>query len=169
MSNGKSASKSTSKPTQQLLFSEALQHSCSMSYAKGPQQADLPTTSASPAQDTVMECILQEITAVSRRLEGIDSTICMLAAETKSIRLDIVGFQALVTGLEQCVTTMEDHINTMPECDQELLCLRSKLINLEDRSRRDNVNFFQFSGTTGGVGYPRLSLEYPPYNYMPNL
>ncbi|KAJ1113916.1 hypothetical protein NDU88_002156 [Pleurodeles waltl] len=43
---------------------------------------------------------------------------------------------------------MDDHLNTMPERDQELLFLCSKLIDLEDRSRRDNVRFFGFPENT---------------------
>ncbi|KAJ1119454.1 hypothetical protein NDU88_007639 [Pleurodeles waltl] len=91
-----------------------------------------------------MDRILLEITGVGRRLEGMDSTICTLAAKTKSIHLDIVGFQARVTWLQQRVTTMEDHLNTISDRDQELFYLRSKLIDLEDRSCRDNDCFFGF-------------------------
>ncbi|KAJ1132321.1 hypothetical protein NDU88_010645 [Pleurodeles waltl] len=74
------------------------------------------------------------ITCRAQLLEGMDSTISALAAETKSVHLDIAGFQSRMKGLEQRVTTMEDHLNTMPERDQELLFLRSKLIDFEDRS-----------------------------------
>ncbi|KAJ1168811.1 hypothetical protein NDU88_000724 [Pleurodeles waltl] len=75
-----------------------------------------------------------------------DSTIPVLAAETKSICLEITGSQSKVSeaGLKQRVTAVEDHLNTIPKQDQELLFLRSKLIDLEDRSRRDNVRFFGF-------------------------
>ncbi|KAJ1184524.1 hypothetical protein NDU88_001330 [Pleurodeles waltl] len=102
------------------------------------------TTTACPAQDTTMDCTLQKVTAVGCRLEGMDSTVSTLAAETKSIHLDIAGFQSCVTGLEQRVTTVEDHLNTIPEQDQELLFLRSKLIDLEDKSPRNNVRYFSF-------------------------
>ncbi|KAJ1145840.1 hypothetical protein NDU88_012123 [Pleurodeles waltl] len=77
-----------------------------------------------------MDRILQEITVLGHRLEGTDFSICTLAAETKSIHLDIVHFQARVMGLEQRMTTMEDHLNTTPDRDQEILYLRSKLIDL---------------------------------------
>ncbi|KAJ1164020.1 hypothetical protein NDU88_004467 [Pleurodeles waltl] len=60
------------------------------------------------------------------------------------MRLDIANFQSSVMGLEQCVTTMEDHLNTGQHRDQELLYLRSKLVDLEDRSRRNNVCFLGF-------------------------
>ncbi|KAJ1186522.1 hypothetical protein NDU88_003303 [Pleurodeles waltl] len=73
-----------------------------------------------------------------------DSTISTLATETKSICLNIASFQSRMTGLKQRVTAMEDHLNTVPDRDQELLFLCSKLIDLEDRSRRDNVRFFGF-------------------------
>ncbi|KAJ1086914.1 hypothetical protein NDU88_000109 [Pleurodeles waltl] len=97
-----------------------------------------------PVQEATMERILQEITAVGRRLEEMDSAVTSLTAETISRHLDIAGSQSRVTGLEQRVTTMEDHINTAQDRDQELLYLRCKLIDLEDRSRRDNFNFLGF-------------------------
>ncbi|KAJ1099916.1 hypothetical protein NDU88_005009 [Pleurodeles waltl] len=56
-----------------------------------------------------------------------DSAITSLTAETKSMHLDRAGFQSWVTGLEQRVATMEDHINTTQDRDQELLYLRTAL------------------------------------------
>ncbi|KAJ1150275.1 hypothetical protein NDU88_003070 [Pleurodeles waltl] len=70
-----------------------------------------------------------------------DNAIISLTAETKSMGLDIVGFQSRASGLEQRVATVKG-ITTFQGRDQELLYLRSKLIDLEDRSRRDNVRFF---------------------------
>ncbi|KAJ1206068.1 hypothetical protein NDU88_001478 [Pleurodeles waltl] len=61
-----------------------------------------------------------------------------------SIRLDIAGFQFRVMGLEQRVTTVEAHVASSRDWEQELLYLRSKMTNLEDRSRRDNVRFLGF-------------------------
>ncbi|KAJ1118370.1 hypothetical protein NDU88_006561 [Pleurodeles waltl] len=83
--------------------------------------------------------------------------MCTLAAETKSARLGIVGFQARVTGLEQRISSMENKRNTVPNRDQELLNLCSKLINLEDRSRRDNVCFFSFLEQLEGSTLPTLT------------
>ncbi|KAJ1216277.1 hypothetical protein NDU88_003881 [Pleurodeles waltl] len=71
-----------------------------------------------------------------------DSTIFTLAAEIKSIRLDIAGFQSRVSDLEYRGITVEYHLNTVPERDQELLFLCSKLIDLEDRSHRENSKDF---------------------------
>ncbi|KAJ1140550.1 hypothetical protein NDU88_006900 [Pleurodeles waltl] len=73
-----------------------------------------------------------------------DSTIASLAAETKSISLDITGFQSRVMGLEQCITVVEDNLNTMQEWDQDLLFIRSKLNDLKERSCMDNIHFFGF-------------------------
>ncbi|KAJ1152764.1 hypothetical protein NDU88_005539 [Pleurodeles waltl] len=85
-----------------------------------------------------MESILQEVTAVGRRLEGMDSAIS-LTVEMKSM-----CFQSRVSGLEQQVATVEDHNNTTQDRDQELLYLRSTLVDLEDRSSIDNGRFFGF-------------------------
>ncbi|KAJ1088898.1 hypothetical protein NDU88_002052 [Pleurodeles waltl] len=91
MPGGKSFSKHSGKPTKQLLFPEALQHSLTMT--------DQP-------QETAMDCILQEISAVGRRLEGMDSMMVSLMEDTKSLCLDITGLQSRVTSLEQRVTTV---------------------------------------------------------------
>ncbi|KAJ1210143.1 hypothetical protein NDU88_005511 [Pleurodeles waltl] len=76
-------------------------------------------------QATAMDCILQEITAVSRRLEGMDTATTSLMTETKSMHIEIAGFQSCVTGLEHRMATMEDHIHTVLDKDQELLFLHS--------------------------------------------
>ncbi|KAJ1157397.1 hypothetical protein NDU88_010110 [Pleurodeles waltl] len=144
MLGGKTAGKHSGKPARQLLFSEALLHSRPSSSTTGSHLTAQPYTMTDTAQEATMEHILQEITAVGPRLEGMDSAITSLTEETKSMRLDIAGFQSRVTRLEQRVSTMEDHINTAQDRDQELLYLLSKLVDLEDRSCWDNVRFFVF-------------------------
>ncbi|KAJ1206484.1 hypothetical protein NDU88_001889 [Pleurodeles waltl] len=49
------------------------------------------------------------------------------------------GFQSRVTGLEQRMGSLETQINTSQEREQDFLYLRSKLTDMEDRSRRDNI------------------------------
>ncbi|KAJ1143352.1 hypothetical protein NDU88_009661 [Pleurodeles waltl] len=80
-----------------------------------------------------------------------DNAMASLTAETKSMCLDIAGFQLQVLGLEQRVSTVETHITSFTVRDQELLYLRSKLIDLEDRSRRDNVRLLGFPETIEGA------------------
>ncbi|KAJ1142607.1 hypothetical protein NDU88_008921 [Pleurodeles waltl] len=91
-----------------------------------------------------MERILHEITAVSRIIEGTDS-ISALTAETKYISSEITGLKSKIWNLEIRLTSVEDRLNMLPDRDQELLCLRSKVIVLEDKSHRDIVHFFGFS------------------------
>ncbi|KAJ1097135.1 hypothetical protein NDU88_002262 [Pleurodeles waltl] len=139
MPGGRSSHKNSGKPPRQLLFSEALLQ------MKGPS----PTPATQPpathhdmtdsAQYSTMDRTLQEISAVSRRLEGMDSAMVSLTAETKSIRMEIASFQTHVLGLEQQVSTEEAHASSFQDRDQEFLFLRSKLTDLEYRSRRDNV------------------------------
>ncbi|KAJ1218130.1 hypothetical protein NDU88_005713 [Pleurodeles waltl] len=121
MPNGKSSGKTSGKPARQLIFSEALQHLRQVTSAPDPQVADRPTFVVETEQDNTMERILQKITAVGRRLEGIDSTISTLATEAKFLRSDIASFQSRMTGLEQRITDVEDHLNTVPDREQELL------------------------------------------------
>ncbi|KAJ1161628.1 hypothetical protein NDU88_002112 [Pleurodeles waltl] len=102
-------------------------------------------------QGVTMDPILQEILAVGRRLEGMDNAMAFLMAEVKSMRLEIAGFQLRVLGLEQRVLTVETHINSFTDGDQKRIYLRSKLIDLEDRSRRDNVRFLGLPETIEGT------------------
>ncbi|KAJ1174893.1 hypothetical protein NDU88_000184 [Pleurodeles waltl] len=77
-------------------------------------------------------------------MEGMDSTMVSLTAETKSICMEIASFQTRVLGLEQRVSTVEAHASSFQDRDQELLFLRCKLTDLGDRSQRDNVCFLGF-------------------------
>ncbi|KAJ1193032.1 hypothetical protein NDU88_002338 [Pleurodeles waltl] len=79
-----------------------------------------------------------------------DAAIASLTLETKSMRSDIAGFQARVTGLEHHMVTLESHMNTAQDRDQDLLYLCSEITDLEDRSRRDNVSFLGFQENEEG-------------------
>ncbi|KAJ1117409.1 hypothetical protein NDU88_005609 [Pleurodeles waltl] len=134
--------KPTSKPARQLLFSEALHHKRPTPITTGPHASPPPTepiTMSDKEQSTSMEWILQEITAVSHRIEGMDASITSLTLETKSMRSDIADFQSRVTGLEQRMGSLETQVTVSQDRDQDLLYLRSKLRDMDDRSRRDNI------------------------------
>ncbi|KAJ1101503.1 hypothetical protein NDU88_006570 [Pleurodeles waltl] len=128
----------------QLLFSEALHHSRPLASLRESQSTNSLTATDNPELGTTMDRILQEITEVGCRMEGTDSTISTLAAETKSILLDIAGFQSRVFDLEQRIVAVENQLNTVPDRDREPLFLHSKLVDLEDKSCRSNVRFFGF-------------------------
>ncbi|KAJ1182049.1 hypothetical protein NDU88_007245 [Pleurodeles waltl] len=149
MPSGKLTGKPSGKTARQLLFSEALQHSRPTTTTVGLAPTVLSHTMARPEQETTMECILPEITAAGQRIEGMSSAISLLTTETKSMRQDIVNIQYCVAGLEQHVTIMEDHLNTGHGRDQELLYLSSKLVDLEDRSCRDNVHLDSRNNSKG--------------------
>ncbi|KAJ1110265.1 hypothetical protein NDU88_007620 [Pleurodeles waltl] len=89
--------------------------------------------------DSRMDLILQEITAASKHLEGMDSKISELTVESHSILTDIAGFQDRVTGLDHHLCLVKGKLNQPWDEDQQLQYLRDKLMDLEDRSRRDNV------------------------------
>ncbi|KAJ1204336.1 hypothetical protein NDU88_008114 [Pleurodeles waltl] len=84
------ASKQPGKPSWQLLFSEALRNQ------RAPPAGEYPLIPTSSMEDTTrgttMDCILQEISAVGRKLEGMDSAMASLMAGMKSMPLDIAGF-----------------------------------------------------------------------------
>ncbi|KAJ1122291.1 hypothetical protein NDU88_000786 [Pleurodeles waltl] len=142
MPRGKTTSKLTGKSTRQLLFSEALL------LQKHPSVEDSPLLrGANMTEDTqgaTMERILQEILAVSRKLEGMDNAMVALTAEMRSMRLDLAGFQSQMSGLDQRVTTVETQVASWTDRDLELSHLRSKLADLEDRSCRNNVRLLGF-------------------------
>ncbi|KAJ1213528.1 hypothetical protein NDU88_001162 [Pleurodeles waltl] len=95
-------------------------------------------------QGATMDRILQEILAVSRKLEGMDNAMVALTAETRSMRLDLAGFQSQLSGLDQRVTTVETQVASWTDRDLELSHLRSKLTDLEDKRRRNNVHLLGF-------------------------
>ncbi|KAJ1156850.1 hypothetical protein NDU88_009569 [Pleurodeles waltl] len=142
MPGNKPSHKPVSKPARQLLFSEALQHKRLTPTKINPQTSpplNKSTTMSDKDQSTTMDRILQEITTVSRRIEGMDASITSLTLETKSMRSDIAGFQSRVTGLEQRMGSLETQITTSQEREQDFIYLRSKLTDMEDRSPRDNI------------------------------
>ncbi|KAJ1170204.1 hypothetical protein NDU88_002085 [Pleurodeles waltl] len=142
MPGNKLNQKSASKPAQQLLFSEALQHKRLASTTISPQTSPPlieSTTMADKNHPTTMDRLLQKITTVSRRIEGMDASITSLTLETKSMRAEIASFQSRVTGLEQRMGLVEAQTTVSRDRDQDHLYLRSKLTDMEDRSRRDNI------------------------------
>ncbi|KAJ1174183.1 hypothetical protein NDU88_006006 [Pleurodeles waltl] len=149
MPGGRTSGKQSGKPSRQLLFSQALQNSRAPLPSSELHALTPPGIMADPVQGATMDHSLQEILAVGRRLGGMDNAMASLTAETKS--LDIAGFQSRVLGLEQRVSTVETHIISFTDRDQELLYLRTKLIDLEDRSRRDNVRSLGFPETIEGA------------------
>ncbi|KAJ1132418.1 hypothetical protein NDU88_010731 [Pleurodeles waltl] len=90
-----------------------------------------------------------------------DNTMVTMAAETKSIRTEIASFQARVLALEQRVSKVEAHAS-FQDRDQELLFLGSKLTDLEDRSRRDNVRFIGFPENIEGEDLHRFLRDILP-------
>ncbi|KAJ1180601.1 hypothetical protein NDU88_005822 [Pleurodeles waltl] len=139
--DARQSTNNSGKLVRQLLFSEALLHSEASSSASMTQQPVQHDTTSDTAQESTMDSILQEILAVGQKLERMDNAMASLTAETKSIRLDIAGFQSRVLGLEQRVSLLEPHTTSSRDQDQELLYLPSKVTDLEDRSRRDDVRF----------------------------
>ncbi|KAJ1211516.1 hypothetical protein NDU88_006874 [Pleurodeles waltl] len=142
MPGSKPNHKPTGKPARQLFFSEGLHQKRSTPMATETHASPpsiQPTTISDKEQPTTMEWILHKITAVGRRIEGIDASISSLTLETKSIRSDIASFQSRVTGLEHRMESLETQIATSQDRDQDLLYIMSKLTDLEDRSRRDNI------------------------------
>ncbi|KAJ1107193.1 hypothetical protein NDU88_004586 [Pleurodeles waltl] len=119
--------------------------------ATGSHPTTQPQTMVDPVQEATIERILQEISVVGRRLEGMENAITSLTAERKSMRLNIAGFQSWVTGLEQRVMTKKGPITTFQDRDQEPFYLRSKLIDLKDRIRMDSVCFFVFPENVEGT------------------
>ncbi|KAJ1124351.1 hypothetical protein NDU88_002812 [Pleurodeles waltl] len=155
MPRGKATGKATGKPARQLLFSEALHQQ------KHPSAEDPPplpcANMADDMQGATMDRILQEILAVSRKLEGMDNAMEALTAETRSMRLDIASFQSQISGVDQRVATVETQVASWTNRDHELSHLRSKLTDLEDRSRRNNVHLLGFpEGVEGADLFPYL-------------
>ncbi|KAJ1097218.1 hypothetical protein NDU88_002343 [Pleurodeles waltl] len=110
MPSGTSGSKHPGKPAQQLLFTEALLQAHPMAAAMGMWVSSGADDSAGPVPDTTMDCILQEITALGHRLQGMNSNIAALTAEAKSIYTNIAGFQNRMTDLEHLISAAEERL-----------------------------------------------------------
>ncbi|KAJ1126580.1 hypothetical protein NDU88_004987 [Pleurodeles waltl] len=95
-------------------------------------------------QGATMDCILQEISAVGRKLEGMDNAMVALTAETRSMCLGVASFQSQISGLHQRLATVETQVASWTDKDLELSHLRSRLTDLEDRSRWNNVCLLGF-------------------------
>ncbi|KAJ1129040.1 hypothetical protein NDU88_007411 [Pleurodeles waltl] len=156
MPDGWSSNKNTGKPARQLLFSEAFLQAKGVPPSMAAQTSAAHQKMADPAQEPTMDRILQEISAVGRRVEGMDSAMVSMAAETKTICTEIASFQARVLGLEQRVSKVEAHASSFQDRDKEHLFLCSKLTDLEDRSRRDNVCFVGFPENLEGEDLHRF-------------
>ncbi|KAJ1142127.1 hypothetical protein NDU88_008454 [Pleurodeles waltl] len=143
MPRGKMMGKPPGNTARQLLFTEALRqqkHPPVKDPKDPPPHCHINTGNMEEGpQGASMDRILQEISAVGRKLEGMDSAMLALTAETRSMRLEIAGFQSQISGLDQRVATVETQVASWTDNGQELMHLRSKLTDLEDRSRRNNI------------------------------
>ncbi|KAJ1206232.1 hypothetical protein NDU88_001641 [Pleurodeles waltl] len=149
---------SPGKTSHQLLFLEILSKQCPLAIPQASSVAGPTAAPPSLQQNFTMTHILQEVTVIGCLLEGIDSKISNLMAETKSIRADIADFQDRVEGMEQCFPVVEDRLNAIPDRDQELLYLRNKPTDLEDKSHRDKTYALATLRTESGTE-SRLSLH----------
>ncbi|KAJ1134787.1 hypothetical protein NDU88_001234 [Pleurodeles waltl] len=115
MPRGMVTGKATGKPARQLLFSEAL---CQQNRPLAENPPPLPCANmADDTQGATMDRILQEISAVNRKLEGMDTAMVVLRAETRSMRLDIASFQWQISGLDQRVATVETQVASWTDRD----------------------------------------------------
>ncbi|KAJ1132469.1 hypothetical protein NDU88_010778 [Pleurodeles waltl] len=74
-----------------------------------------------------------------------------LTAETRSMRLEIAGFQSQISRLDHRVAAVETQVASRTDRDQELLHLHNKLTDLEDRSRRNNICLLGFPESIEGT------------------
>ncbi|KAJ1218688.1 hypothetical protein NDU88_006265 [Pleurodeles waltl] len=143
MPRGKTTGKPPGNTARQLLFSEALRqqkHPPVKDPKDPPPHCHINTGNMEEGpQGASMDRILQEISAMGRKLEGMDSAMLTLTAETTSMRLEIAGSQSQISGLDQRVATVETQVASWADNGQELMHLRSILTDLEDRSHRNNI------------------------------
>ncbi|KAJ1175703.1 hypothetical protein NDU88_000990 [Pleurodeles waltl] len=139
-------------------------HSPPATLLEGPHPTLASTSDAGATDDRLardraaisMERILQEITAVGRGLEGMDTKILDLE-ESRSIRNDIGSFQDKVTNIDHRLSLVEDKLNSSPNRDHELQYIRDIITDLKDLGRRDNVRFFGHPGMSRRYGCQGLS------------
>ncbi|KAJ1171008.1 hypothetical protein NDU88_002879 [Pleurodeles waltl] len=120
MSPGKPSGKSSCKATRQILFLEAVSQLRPMSSSTVPPDPNSMDALVNPCPHTAMEHILQEISAVGRHKEAMDSKIMDLSADSKSIQADIASFQAKITYLVHRLHTVESTVATLLDNEPEL-------------------------------------------------
>ncbi|KAJ1172073.1 hypothetical protein NDU88_003925 [Pleurodeles waltl] len=165
MPGNKLNQKPASKPARQLLFSEALQHKRLASTTTNPQTSSPPTESTTMAEKShsaTMDRILQEITTVSRRIEGMDASITSLTLETKSMRAEIAGFKSRVTGLEQRMGLIEAQTTMSRDRDQDLLYLRSKITDIRLHGIPENEEGVDVQSFLRSILPKLTSLDFDP-------
>ncbi|KAJ1176280.1 hypothetical protein NDU88_001562 [Pleurodeles waltl] len=136
MPRGKTTGKALGKPARQLLFSEAL---CLQKHSPGVDPLTPTHQHGRGHARRVNGSNTAGDIAVGCQLEGMDNAMVALTAETRSMRLEIAGFQSQISGLDHRVTTVETQAASWADRDQELLHLHSRLSDREDRSRRNNI------------------------------
>ncbi|KAJ1215403.1 hypothetical protein NDU88_003012 [Pleurodeles waltl] len=98
MPRGKVTCKPLGNPACQLLFLEALRqqkHPPAKDPKDHPPHSHTTTGNMEEGpQGASMDRILQEISALGHKLEGMDSAMMALTAETRSMCLEIAGFQS---------------------------------------------------------------------------
>ncbi|KAJ1200067.1 hypothetical protein NDU88_003895 [Pleurodeles waltl] len=150
MPGGRSSTKNSGKPARQLPFSEALLHSKTSSPCPGGSTA-CPAPKHVGLSSGVHHGSYPPGDLGGRSQAGGDGQCNGLINGGNKIHLS--GYCRLpvhVMGLEQRVAMVEAHASTSWDPDQELLYLRRKMTDLEDRSRRDNVRFLGFPDTIEG-------------------
>ncbi|KAJ1141832.1 hypothetical protein NDU88_008160 [Pleurodeles waltl] len=83
-----------------------------------------------------------------------DNAMVALTAVTRSLRLELAGFQSQICGLDQRVTTVEAQAASWTNRDQEFLHLHNRLTDLEDRSCRNNIRLLGIPEGTEGADIP---------------
>ncbi|KAJ1192086.1 hypothetical protein NDU88_001398 [Pleurodeles waltl] len=102
-----------------------------------------PGTSTVVPQDIAsMDLILKEISAVGQRLGSMDVKISDLATEMKTIRMDLNCFHTKVEILDQRTTFLEEKLDNAEYWGPDIWHLKQKVIDLEDRARRNNIRFY---------------------------
>ncbi|KAJ1151471.1 hypothetical protein NDU88_004251 [Pleurodeles waltl] len=150
MPGGRTSGKHSGKPIRQLLFSKLYNIREPRPRLRGASNHSAQQHGGSNAGNNHGPHFTRDIGGGSQA-GGDGQRYGLTTAETKSMRLHIAGFQSQVMGLEQRVTKLETDITSSLDRDQELIYLCSKLIALEDKSRRDNVRFFGFPENIEGA------------------
>ncbi|KAJ1121639.1 hypothetical protein NDU88_000159 [Pleurodeles waltl] len=91
------------------------------------------------ASTTNMDAILKELLAIRSSISSLEHTVSTNTMEVQGLRNEVVKFQINMQSTDARLSAVENLIDKIPDNSQDIGYLQQKVIELEDRSRRNNL------------------------------
>ncbi|KAJ1189163.1 hypothetical protein NDU88_005914 [Pleurodeles waltl] len=91
------------------------------------------------ASTTNMDTILKELLAIRSSISSLEHTVSTNTTEVQGLRNEVVKFQINMQSTDARLSAVENLIDKIPDNSQDIGYLQQKVIELEDRGRRNNL------------------------------